>query len=623
MTMPVRCIRLPILLLCLCVLGAGEAPGRTLIVDGNHPTAADTNEGTEGAPFKSISAAATRVKPGDTVIVRPGIYRERVAPARGGVEGRPVTFRADPPGKAVVRGSDPWTPAWETLPDGIRRGALVDVGASSGPFLRTVSINGEDTSKMARPAQEPLPLVLGMVIVAGEAWEQVATRALLVARERTWMATADGKAIDMHPPTTLDLSASLVEITTRAQVFAPERRGLGYITVSGFVFEHAANQGPFPMVGMVSVRSGHHWTIEQCTIRLAATVGLDCGSESWDGAKIATSDPADRRLIIGGHHRIEHNRILDNGLSGIAGWNHSGTKIIGNVVSGNNRMQYPGELHGWEEWAGIKLHATDSEIVGNLIRDNHGYGVWIDNGHGNAAIRDNIILRSRGAGVFLELNDSPNRPCRISGNLIVGTRAQPDKSPTKEPFFAGFGVYAHDASDIIIEENVIAQNAAQGVLARTITDRKSGGVLVQTSRMRIENNLLVKNGGTIGLPWPYERSSKCTSQGNLFSSSGDFLLFGHWGAELPAGAADTVTRRLTEAQLQLPTKAVRPQLSLEGWRASMKQDSTGRVLEVSLSIEEHGDEIKVTLDGGIKRRATWRPGAMPWSEPLVGTTSAK
>ena len=41
-------------------------------------------DGSTAQPFRGIQAAAALAQPGDTVRVRPGIYRERVMPPRGG-----------------------------------------------------------------------------------------------------------------------------------------------------------------------------------------------------------------------------------------------------------------------------------------------------------------------------------------------------------------------------------------------------------------------------------------------------------------------------------------------------------------------------------------------------------
>jgi hypothetical protein len=66
--------------------------------------------------------------------------------------------------------------------------------------------------------------------------------------------------------------------------------------------------------------------------------------------------------------------VTDNGLCGIAGWNHSGTRIVGNRVERNNRLKFPHGRGGWQEWAGIKLHAANALIQGNVVRDNFSDG---------------------------------------------------------------------------------------------------------------------------------------------------------------------------------------------------------------------------------------------------------
>jgi hypothetical protein len=44
----------------------------------------DRGEGSEAKPLRTIQRAAEMAQPGDTVLVAPGIYRERIAPPRGG-----------------------------------------------------------------------------------------------------------------------------------------------------------------------------------------------------------------------------------------------------------------------------------------------------------------------------------------------------------------------------------------------------------------------------------------------------------------------------------------------------------------------------------------------------------
>ena len=94
MTMLLR----PALLLCTSCLSVVAA---TLHVD---PKGDDQGDGSEAKPFRTIQHAADLAQAGDTVLVAPGIYRERIAPPRGGKEGTPITFRSSVKHGAIVRG---------------------------------------------------------------------------------------------------------------------------------------------------------------------------------------------------------------------------------------------------------------------------------------------------------------------------------------------------------------------------------------------------------------------------------------------------------------------------------------------------------------------------------------
>jgi hypothetical protein len=84
------------------------------------PGADDGNPGTLEKPFKTISAGLTHLKPGDTLIVKQGVYRECVYLGRGegkwgnltlpgmaaGTPGRPVSVVAAPGEKVVVNAGE-------------------------------------------------------------------------------------------------------------------------------------------------------------------------------------------------------------------------------------------------------------------------------------------------------------------------------------------------------------------------------------------------------------------------------------------------------------------------------------------------------------------------------------
>ena len=65
-----------------------------------------TRDGSEANPFLTISEAAAVAKPGDTVHVAPGVYREYVSPANGGTEDARITYVSDEPLGATISGAE-------------------------------------------------------------------------------------------------------------------------------------------------------------------------------------------------------------------------------------------------------------------------------------------------------------------------------------------------------------------------------------------------------------------------------------------------------------------------------------------------------------------------------------
>ena len=87
--------------------------------------------GTEAAPFRTIQEAAAIAKPGDEVLVAPGIYREYVNPIHAGTEEARITYRSPEPLGAVITGAEP-VKSWE-------------------PFFLTMKLSTENPSAAAIP----------------------------------------------------------------------------------------------------------------------------------------------------------------------------------------------------------------------------------------------------------------------------------------------------------------------------------------------------------------------------------------------------------------------------------------------------------------------------------------
>ncbi|RMD78331.1 MAG: hypothetical protein D6820_10125 [Lentisphaerae bacterium] len=644
---------------------------RVLIVDANHAQPHDRNNGSSNQPFASINAALETAQPGDTIIVKPGIYRERVCPRRGGTPQAPIRLISEQPHKAIIRGSEILKTTWlrdphhpniwhaplaaiptgETAYRGIcdRRvygdfnpfllqfnrskvarpihAVIAQVREEEAKWLASLNNPPDDSSgtgvamfekrlhavqqQLARLADQKdpfLPRTLARLFVEGTPWRQVEYASLLKQVPGTWLVSADGKELLVHLPKEYsDPHRLTFEIAVRHTVLAPLRRGLGFIHVEGFVLEHAANHFPtwgpegWPQVGLLSCRSGHHWVICHNIIRHAASIGIDCGSEGGNSKHIERSLDKDgqahefrcnMRDPAAGHHLIHDNVICDNGLCGIAGIGHRGTKVVRNIIERNNAG---GWTSPWWEFAGIKFHFFyDGLISENLIRDNDCHGIWLDNQWVGSRVSRNLILNNMWSGINMELGRGP---VTIDHNIIAHTRH-------------GDGIYGHDVADVRIYHNLIYANANFGVWFAYCTARvkpEDG-----CHDMKVMNNMILANrAGAIAFPLSFEAGGNNVSNYNRLMGAGEYLDEGsgprlplfqftnvshtgqmpHITKDFPAQTPQLVRKRFAEAmdRAHIPEEK-RPNLNwwvqhylipLDIWRELLGNDDASQVLNVT------------------------------------------
>ena len=320
---------------------------KTYHVDGSSPAASDDNPGTEGAPFRTINRAAQALQPGERVVVKAGVYRECVRPARGG-DGpdKMISYQTEAGADVLIKGSDVLRRGWEPSV-GWRGSEGAAVAAAWRIELEPALFDGYNPFAVINlprlvaqtcftPQPDLVPKLLarrGLVFQDGRLLRQVHKHADLDAGDGTYWAEPNGQVLHVRPYGDVDPNDVEFEITTREQAFAPKQHELGFVHVQGFTIEQVADGFPWPQRAALSTMRGHHWIIEDNTVRWANALGIDVGKSEAD-----MDLPA-----LCGYHIVRRNRIHDCGVCGIAGTgplestlieeNHIDTSDVGGIVT--------------------------------------------------------------------------------------------------------------------------------------------------------------------------------------------------------------------------------------------------------------------------------------------------
>ena len=308
--------------------------------------AARPGDGSRSRPFPTIQQAADIARPGDEVLVLPGVYRESVSPVNGGTPEARITYRSVEKGAAVITGAERVT-GWEPLGGGVWRVSVPNsLFTDRNPFTTLVSGDWFIATFIAHT---------GDVFLNGKSLYEVTS--LDAVREPvrskiswdpdfsvyTWYAEQDAG----RDATVLyanfqgaDPNAENVEISVRKRCFYPEQEGVSYITLSGFTVCMAATQWAPPTAcqeGMIGPHWSKGWIIEDCEVFESKCSGISLGKylqpnndNKWLHWKYKDGTQTERDCIcqaqregwtkerIGGHI-VRRCDIHDCGQTGIVG----------------------------------------------------------------------------------------------------------------------------------------------------------------------------------------------------------------------------------------------------------------------------------------------------------------
>ncbi|MEI7731856.1 MAG: right-handed parallel beta-helix repeat-containing protein [Verrucomicrobiota bacterium] len=392
-------------------------PRRTFIVAQRHPQASDDNPGSENRPWKTIGRAAKMLEPGDWVIVRQGLYREWVRPARGGTSPQQmIVYQAAAGEEVIISGADPLTSKW--MPSALAGQApvakawMVELPASLftdyNPFAeRNISANmTEGLPGMAKQfgwLKPPFTLPQGLIFQDGRRLKQVVQYADLAQTDGAFWIEPGGRHLHLHIFDGRQPAEAAWEVTTRPFAFAPKRPGLGFVRMAGFTVERVANCLPVPQHGAISANQGHHWILENNVVCQVNGLGMDCGRRQ---TFLPWLVPADTPKLAGVGHIVRGNTFIECGACAL-----SALGLIGGLVEDNKSTGC-----GWHrvlsllEAGGMKLHYLKHSLIRrNIIHDTvNCYGLWVDHSIHNTRVTQNIVAGSDSAAFYMEASYGAN-----------------------------------------------------------------------------------------------------------------------------------------------------------------------------------------------------------------------
>jgi alpha-N-arabinofuranosidase len=454
------------------------------------PSGKDSSAGSQAAPLRTIQRAADLAQPGDVITVHEGVYRQRIAPPRGGQsDARRIVYQAAPGEKVEIKGSEV-VKNWVKVQDDVWKATVPNsFFGDFNPYSDL--IRGDWFSPKGREHHT------GAVYLNGD-WLNEAARLDDVLKPAgtppLWFGRVDKENTTLWAQFTgVNPNEQLVEMNVRRTVFYPEKPGMNYITVRGFILRHAATPWAPPtaeQVGLVGTHWSKGWIIENNVISHSRCSGITLGKygDEWDNTSANSAEgyvkTIERALKNGwnketiGGHIVRNNTISDCEQTGICG----SLGAVFSQITGNHIYNiHARRLFAGAEMGGIKLHAAIDVLIKNNRIHNAARALWMDWMAQGTRITGNLCYDNTTDDLFVEVDHGP---FLVDNNLFLSTISLFDMSEG--------GAYAHNLMTGRIVSRPEPRRAtpyhpAHSTAVAGIVDIKGGD-------NRFYNNILVGDG---------------------------------------------------------------------------------------------------------------------------------
>ena len=391
----------------LVLASSVSASAATYDVAQRSPQASDDGDGSRERPWKTISRAAEKARPGDIVVLHDGIYREHVTAKTSGTAQAPIQFEAAPGALVVLTGADHLT-GWQKAEGGLPIYRVPWTHRFIG-WSKHMTHPDDDYHRLIGRCEQ--------VVIDGYLLRQVLEPGQLAPG--TFFVDISNQVLQVRDPGSRDLNQVLVEASVRQEVFRVDG---DYVQLRGLHFRFAANMAQHGAV----VLAGRHDTLEDCTIE-----GMNASGATFSGEEQVV-----RRCVF-----------RDNGQLGFGANSAHDLLFTESLVENNNTKGFD---RGWEAGGDKLVLCRNAVLERSRFLHNRGCGIWFDIGNENCIVRQCLIADNEDSGIFDEISFG----LQAHDNVIIGNGF----AATAGAWGAQAGISLSSSPDSRIERNLILGN---------------------------------------------------------------------------------------------------------------------------------------------------------------------
>jgi parallel beta-helix repeat protein len=431
----------------ITALASGAVAAAVRHVDPAHSSAQDSGDGNAQRPYRTLGYAMKQLKPGDTLNIAPGVYREALIFPEIAWSGAPTMVQPAGNGEVLIKGSDVVT-GWELVQGGmfVKRSWKTNSQQVFVDGVALQQVGGTILGGYPGKAGHPMAKLHA---TQGGIWPGRVAGGVEQMKDNSFHYDAAAQSLYIKVPHA-SLDGHTVEASVRPHlVFG---KGVQNVTLKKLRFQHA-NTSAVNQTGAVHLWQSSRNVLEELDVSHVDGAGFD---------------------ITGDENTIRRSKANHCGQLGMKVRGRA-NKLTGNETSFNNTRGF----NKWWEAGGAKFVGEgglrDSEVSGHRALGNRGDGIWFDWMNSNNRVHDNVSAYNAGFGIHYEASQKGY----IYNNYVFGNRQR--------------GIYLPHSSDSVVAYNLVVKNGYEGIAVIDEGRSKSKPELVPRAN-RVLGNIIAWNG---------------------------------------------------------------------------------------------------------------------------------